>query len=154
MEERLAFVVRSVDQLIEKLSAYVNGEKDIEGAFHGCVKRRDEGVMVIGQDDDMQEVVDKWIARKKLSKVLDSWVKGLNLDWNKFYGDIKPHRISLPTYPFVKERYWVDEVASNESLDRGLEMSGNLKSIEEVISRIDNQSIAAEQGVKLLKVLV
>ncbi|RYZ81766.1 MAG: hypothetical protein EOO68_35405, partial [Moraxellaceae bacterium] len=51
--------------------------------------------------------------RKKLSKLVDLWVKGLELDWNKFYTDsslgvVKPKRISLPTYPFAKERYWID----------------------------------------------
>jgi polyketide synthase PksN len=35
------------------------------------------------------------------------WVKGLNFDWNKLYGDIKPSRLSLPTYPFAREHYWV-----------------------------------------------
>ena len=35
------------------------------------------------------------------------WVKGLVFDWNRLYGENKPRRISLPTYPFARERYWV-----------------------------------------------
>ena len=62
----------------------------------------------------MQELVDRWIARKKLSKLLDLWVKGLNVDWDKLYGEIKPQRVSLPTYPFAKERYWIDEVVPKQ----------------------------------------
>ncbi|MEJ2622896.1 MAG: SDR family oxidoreductase, partial [Candidatus Thiodiazotropha sp.] len=40
------------------------------------------------------------------SRVLELWVQGLSLDWNGLYGEIKPRRISLPTYPFANERYW------------------------------------------------
>jgi len=39
--------------------------------------------------------------------VLDLWVKGLVFDWNKLYGEERPKRMSLPTYPFARERYWV-----------------------------------------------
>jgi len=109
MDERLGFVVNSVDQLVKKLNKYLNGQKDIAGAYQGRVKHGDEGV--IGQDEDMQELVSRWIAHKKLSKLLDLWVKGVNFDWDKLYGEIKPQRVSLPTYPFGKERYWIDEVA-------------------------------------------
>ena len=36
-------------------------------------------------------------------------MKGLAFDWNKLYAEGKPRRISLPTYPFAKERSWVPE---------------------------------------------
>ena len=37
-------------------------------------------------------------------------MKGLSFDWNKLYGEAKPRRISLPTYPFARERYWIEPV--------------------------------------------
>src|SRR5262249_35405722 len=43
MEERLGFVVNSIDQLAEKLMAYLNGEKKIEGACRGRVESSSEG---------------------------------------------------------------------------------------------------------------
>src|SRR5260370_42192198 len=33
----------------------------------------------------------------------------MQLDWERLYGEAKPRRISLPTYPFARERYWVAE---------------------------------------------
>src|ERR1041385_3727108 len=36
------------------------------------------------------------------------WVKGLEVKWSKLYGERKPQRMSLPTYPFARERYWMD----------------------------------------------
>src|SRR5260370_23386428 len=45
----------------------------------------------------------------RLETLLELWVKGMQLDWERLYGEAKPRRISLPTYPFARERYWVAE---------------------------------------------
>jgi polyketide synthase PksL len=111
MEERLGFVASSVEELAEKLEAYVAGEEDIEGAYQGQASRTREALSLFNADADLQHTIDKWIANKKLSKLLELWVKGLEVDWSKLYGEVKPQRVSLPTYPFVKERYWIDTAA-------------------------------------------
>ncbi|NVO12146.1 MAG: SDR family NAD(P)-dependent oxidoreductase [Bacteroidales bacterium] len=108
MDERLGFMVNSVDQLAEKLQAYINGEQDIEDAYQGQVNTNKDTLSLFSTDNDFQETVDKWISQKKLSKLIELWTKGLELDWEKLYIDNKPQRISLPAYPFAKERYWVD----------------------------------------------
>ncbi len=120
MEERLGFIVSSIDELYEKLKAYDNGEQNIEDFYQGQVKRNKDGMTIISQDDDMIEAINKWIARKKLSKLLDLWVKGLELDWKKLYGENKPKYISLPAYPFARERYWVDISADQSFTPPGL----------------------------------
>src|SRR5262249_5070807 len=43
----------------------------------------------------------------KFGKLLDLWVKGLAFDWSGLYGETRPRRLSLPTYPFARERYWL-----------------------------------------------
>ena len=49
--------------------------------------------------------------RKKLLTIGHLYTEGYELDWNMFYpNEIK--RISLPTYPFAKNRYWVPAAAS------------------------------------------
>jgi len=112
MDERLGVLVSSVEQLAEKLEAYVKGAPRIEDLHRGQVKRSTESTSIISQDDDVKEtIVDKWIANKKLSRLLELWVNGLELGWNKLYGEVKPQRIALPTYPFAKERYWIDTAA-------------------------------------------
>ncbi|MCU1347161.1 MAG: hypothetical protein JWO56_191, partial [Acidobacteria bacterium] len=107
MDERLGFVVSSVEQLAEKLQAYVSGQQGIEEAYHGQVKANRDALAVFS-DADLQETIDKWIAGRKLSRLLDVWVKGVELDWAKLYGDATPRRMSLPTYPFARERYWIE----------------------------------------------
>jgi polyketide synthase PksN len=109
MEERLAVFVRSLKELEEKLMSYVAGQDDIENLYRGQVKRNKEMLDVFSADEDMSKITHAWITKGKYGKILDLWVKGLVFDWNQLYGDTKPHRISLPTYPFAKERYWIPE---------------------------------------------
>ncbi len=109
MEERLGFIVSSIKELEEKLEAYLSGDQEIEKCYQGQVKRNKETLGVFTANEELQEAIEKWIQRRKLSSLLDLWVKGLVLDWNKLYGETKPEKISLPTYPFAKERYWISE---------------------------------------------
>jgi acyl transferase domain-containing protein/acyl carrier protein len=154
MEERLGFVVSSVGQLAERLGAYVNGAKDIEDAYHGRVEPGGDGLAVSGRDEAMQETIDQWMARTELSKLLDSWVSGSSFDWNKLYGDVKPRRISLPTYPFARERYWFDVTPTAQTLDSLFANDGTLESIEDIINQIGADTIETEQAVTALKMLV
>lgn len=39
------------------------------------------------------------------------WLNGGSIDWNAFYERETRRRISMPTYPFKRERHWVDPVA-------------------------------------------
>ena len=114
MEERLGMVVSSVEQLAEKLEAYIEGSHGIEDLYEGQVKRNQEALSLFSGDVDLQQAVHKWMANRKVPKLLELWVKGLDLDWSKLYGEAKPLRISLPTYPFAKERYWIDTAASSK----------------------------------------
>jgi len=98
MAERLAMIVGSIEELEEKLKGFVEGQDGIENFYRGQVKRNKETLAIFVADEELQEAMEKWIQRRKYTKLLELWVKGLNLDWNKLYGDTKPRRISLPTY--------------------------------------------------------
>ena len=67
-----------------------------------------EGLRLFSSDEDMQEAVGKWIEKGKYGKVLELWVRGVEVEWERMYGERKPRRMSLPTYPFARERYWID----------------------------------------------
>ena len=108
MDERLGFVVSTTESLAEKLEAFVAGEEGIDECYQGQAKRNREALALFGSDTDLQQAVEKWIANRKLSKLAELWTKGLDVDWAQLYGAARPRRISLPTYPFAKERYWVD----------------------------------------------
>ncbi|MBW4490250.1 MAG: SDR family NAD(P)-dependent oxidoreductase [Trichocoleus desertorum ATA4-8-CV12] len=36
------------------------------------------------------------------------WLAGVEIDWSGFYADEQRRRLPLPTYPFERQRYWID----------------------------------------------
>ncbi|MBE8998847.1 acyltransferase domain-containing protein [Nostoc sp. LEGE 12447] len=36
------------------------------------------------------------------------WLAGVNIDWFGFYSHQEHYRLPLPTYPFERQRYWID----------------------------------------------
>jgi len=107
MNERLGILVDSIDALRNKLKAYLAKDKKVDGLYTGNVEKNRDTLVVLGDDEDIAGVIEAWINKGKYSKLLELWVKGFSFDWNKFYGINQPQRISLPTYPFAKERYWI-----------------------------------------------
>ena len=93
-----------------KLQAYLSEERGIEEFYRGEGKREKDTLAVFVADDERQDDRDVGCAGK-YGKLLELWVKGLSFDWQRLYGDARPRRISLPTYPFAKERYWIEPVA-------------------------------------------
>jgi acyl transferase domain-containing protein/enoyl-CoA hydratase/carnithine racemase/acyl carrier protein len=158
MEHRLGFTVSSLAQLSETLSAYLSGARNVDGVHQGRVEPGNDGMMIIARDDDMQEAIDRWIARGKVSRLLDLWIRGLNFDWNKLHGDVKPRRIPLPAYPFARERHWVDAMSFTDSLEAQFAADGNtianMQSIEDIINGIGDDTNDTDDAVEALKMLV
>ncbi|GAB1538700.1 hypothetical protein NUACC21_13640 [Scytonema sp. NUACC21] len=36
------------------------------------------------------------------------WLSGVQIDWSGFYRHERRHRLPLPTYPFERQRYWIE----------------------------------------------
>jgi acyl transferase domain-containing protein len=36
------------------------------------------------------------------------WLAGIHVDWGKFYKSERRHRVPLPTYPFKRQRFWLE----------------------------------------------
>jgi polyketide synthase PksN len=117
MEQRLALVVDSIDALREKLAAYLAGQApsaQLEGCFQGEVgTNRDALLSIFNTDDALQQAVATWVKQGKYARLLLLWVQGLSFDWKGLYTQGQqrtrvPRRLSLPTYPFARERHWVE----------------------------------------------
>jgi acyl transferase domain-containing protein/acyl carrier protein len=51
------------------------------------------------------------------------WLNGIEIDWSHFYTHQQPRRIPLPTYPFERQRYWIDPPQKQSINDRQLILS-------------------------------
>jgi acyl transferase domain-containing protein/acyl carrier protein len=47
-----------------------------------------------------------------LAALAEVWVHGTTIDWGKLFAGIDARRVQLPTYPFQRRRYWLDNRAS------------------------------------------
>jgi polyketide synthase PksM len=106
MEERLALVVSSVDEMQQKLTQYVQGITDIEACYRGNVNTNTTSSLLL-EGREGKEFINIIIQDRRLSKLAQLWVSGINIDWQLLYPNSQPQRISLPTYPFMRERYWI-----------------------------------------------
>jgi acyl transferase domain-containing protein len=112
MDERLSFVAHGIHDVVDVLSAYIDGAGSNKplphGVFAAHVRQGRESVRMLSEDAAMAAlIVDKCIADGNASKLCELWVKGLALDWRRLHGPHRPTPIALPPYPFSEDAYWV-----------------------------------------------
>ena len=110
MRSRVAFLVSHMGELRQKLADFTDGREQGTGCVRGDAKPSQEAVDLFEQDEDSRELIRTWFTKGKLDRLTDLWVRGLTIDWSALYagsGMAHPHRISLPTYPFAREPFWV-----------------------------------------------
>ena len=111
--ERLAVVAWSKTEAAEKLREWLRGDS-VSGVHggHVSVGRRASGAVLGGA--------------ASAAEVAAGFVQGESIDWSERKGDRKLRRVSLPTYAFQRERYWIEsgeapvEREQGERTGRGL----------------------------------
>jgi acyl transferase domain-containing protein/acyl carrier protein len=107
MDCRLAAIVLSLHQLSGALEAFLDGDAgDVPGLYHAEAGPDREAVELITGDEELLAATRSWARRRAYDKLLRWWVRGLDVDWADLYGDARPRRMSLPTYPFARQRQW------------------------------------------------
>ena len=113
MDCRLAFTVDSKGSLIERLRGFIAGNP-AEGVMIAQIQRG-RGEAASREDGETEKSLLRCRNRKeRLDEAAGLWMKGITLDWEWLYDSVKPRRISLPTYPFARERYWIPGLASGK----------------------------------------
>lgn len=99
---RLGIIARSSAELKEKLTAFLD-RREIPGMLYGRVQKTEDNVPQLPslspENEDWQPI---------LSKLLDFYVRGVPIDWLEFYNDYPCRKVTLPTYPFQRQRYWIE----------------------------------------------
>ena len=108
---RCAWVVSSKKVLQEQLDDF-QASKNLLECFQGKVGSNDEHTHKQLIEDSVQllkrlDVQDPTKYQDVLESLASLYVKGCEIDWKTLHKNESQQRISLPAYPFLKERYWV-----------------------------------------------
>ncbi|GAX59135.1 beta-ketoacyl synthase [Candidatus Scalindua japonica] len=106
-EYRLAIIVKTREELLIKLNEFLNKKADIKDLFTGSVESAENSMTAKVQTAEEQELVKYLFNNKKASSIASSWVGGSEINWEGLYKDRDCKRVSLPTYPFARESYWM-----------------------------------------------
>ena len=117
MDERLLFLVRNLDELTTGLRGFLDGEQRAAQYRRGHAKQGSDLLGLFAADDELHGLFAQWVASGKVDKIAELWTRGLPVDWASLYGPgrpfgPRPNRVSLPTYPFAKDRYRKPEIAA------------------------------------------
>jgi len=75
------------------------------------------------------------------------WQNGVNLSWNAFNSHEERRKIPLPTYPFQRDRYWIDPVPVQARANAPAELSADFsRRAPESISVSSGSSVGVETG--------
>lgn len=107
MEERAAIIASSAEELRDKLKSCAKGRYDIAGIYKGKAGKTSLKSILAGANGEAD--IEELISRRENDKLAELWVQGADIKWDGLYSDIKPQRMSLPAYPFAKERYWITD---------------------------------------------
>ncbi|WP_052410218.1 beta-ketoacyl synthase N-terminal-like domain-containing protein [Paenibacillus durus] len=109
MEERIGFLADSTEGLKDALHGYIHGDAPINGMYAGSAGNTGTFAgrkLITGQSPVNPQ-------DKKLEDVIQQWVNGAGVDWQRLYNGNKPAKVSLPGYPFGGEAYWLPEEHSD-----------------------------------------
>jgi acyl transferase domain-containing protein len=169
LEHRLALVASDRDEVVAKLDAFLADGGNAPGVFTGVARKDRELGGGLLSDEDAAELLGRWVAKGKLSKLAELWVQGGELDWTALPQNQGRRRMSLPPYPFARDRFWfrpvplaearrhlplhplLDDVDAGRSLAEGLVFRKVFRADEPVVKHHVVAGRAIVPGVALLE---
>ena len=106
-EHRRAIVCSSLDEAVKILESG-DSQNVISGLAQNSEIENSTGNELIMSGDI--------VSKETLLSLAKLWVNGAPIDWESFYKEQRRLRISLPTYPFERKRYWVEQYNLKDSM--------------------------------------
>ncbi|MFH1083974.1 MAG: beta-ketoacyl synthase N-terminal-like domain-containing protein [Pseudomonadota bacterium] len=108
MEERLAIITDKVEGLVEKLRKYAEGRRLGDDTYCHRFDNNSTNMGFLNDDEDIAHIITNWIQKKKYVKIAQLWLSGVHVNWPLLHTGADCKRLPLPTYPFARERFWLD----------------------------------------------
>ena len=115
LEERAAFVAASRLDLISKLRRI--GLGSWEDIYRGRVKRARVTIAADTGGLTTDAAAVETLKHHDLEDLARRWVDGVPISWRDLSNEVGGQRISLPGYPFSRERYWVPLLAKSDEAE-------------------------------------
>ena len=74
------------------------------------------------------------------------WLAGVSLDWRGFHAGWQRRRVALPTYPFERQRYWIEAQQERADANQAEQPEENVPSLPR--PQLDNQYVAPTNEVE------
>lgn len=121
---RLALLADDRNELLRKLelltavSEWGAAGAGIHYGYHkpvdGTKQMRDEGELTEKEKrllgEGSEELLSQYRetgSQEALNGLCEMYVRGFDLDWERLYPDSKPGKVAVPTYPFARNRCWL-----------------------------------------------
>ena len=108
MPHRLAIVAADADELQARLQRWLDSGEASTGVYRGHAPQILGSAAHDPAGAELERALARWASQGYFEKLASLWVNGFAFDWRTFYAAGVPRRISAPTYPFRKQRFWLD----------------------------------------------
>ena len=147
---RLACIVKTVHDipvLLKKWLADGNASsfflgKVNEKVFKEKIEQKEKGHACL---KDCQNLTDTGLYGKKLSIIANLFIQGYDLDFHILFEKDRCGRISLPTYPFTRERYWLPDSKKSQMPEK-MHQTDHRESTQKEIETSEPQSSHEKQA--------
>jgi acyl-CoA synthetase (AMP-forming)/AMP-acid ligase II/3-oxoacyl-(acyl-carrier-protein) synthase/acyl carrier protein len=149
LDHRLATTAASIAELKSRLSTWLESE-DVDGVWYGDARQFRHAALLFDGDADAVRLFDAWLTTRKYTKLLQAWVSGIDIDWNRLRSDSRPPRIALPGYPFQKTRFWLDDDAPRDATSVHASASQRADqpgSIDHVLDSVYRGDVTVEEAI-------
>ena len=103
---RLALIVRSLPELKEALRRFLERSQEEDGSqYYSRVEGHRLRFAGWGDDPAFREYVRSVARERDLGKLAALWVDGFRVDWAPLHEGSRRRRLSLPTYPFLRQSF-------------------------------------------------
>jgi acyl transferase domain-containing protein/acyl carrier protein len=150
---REAWVVRSKEELVSQLKLSIADKNGREEFVESINDQKLEGDAIY--ERILEEILKELPTlikknekkyQKNLKTLADFYAKGHTINWRLLHDGEAQQKVSLPTYPFAKERYWIPE--NNAKNKQTPEKTKNY-SLKEIENYLDCLELQAKRGVAI-----
>lgn len=106
-DKRCALVVDSFEELVDSINKLILGEYSENIIINNNLEIKKSYITKL--INKLTQTLEEPISKDELLTLGYFYVQGYDLDWQNFYKNQKNKRVSLPTYPFDTEDYWIPE---------------------------------------------